>query len=58
MLDEQTAHAERNAVALVGGDAAFPEWFWNHAEHRPAVEFLSAGLEGVDFEAADLAGLE
>ena len=52
VLDENAAHAERDAVALVGGDAALPERLGHDAEHRAAVELLSARLQRVDAEAA------
>ena len=58
VLDEQAAHAERDAVALVGRDLPLPERLRDDAEHRAAVELLAAGLEGVDAERADGARLD
>ena len=37
-------------------DAFLPQGFRNDAEHRTAVEALAAGLQGVDAQAAELAG--
>src|SRR5687767_15096057 len=47
VLDQETPHAERNAVACVRRDAAFPEWLRHHAEHRAPVERLTARLNRV-----------
>ena len=57
MLNEQAAHAQPYAVSLVRTDALFPEWLRNDAEHRTAIEFLTAGLDRVNSEVADLAAL-
>src|SRR4051812_35026350 len=42
VLDEQAAHAQLDAVPLVGRDALFPEWLGHDAEHRTAVELHTA----------------
>src|SRR5688572_16666499 len=47
VLDEQTPHAELDAIALIGRNAALPQRFWNNTEHRTAVEPLPACLNGV-----------
>ena len=53
MLDQQTAHAERNAVPRIGGNATFPERLGNDAEHGAAIELLAPGLNGMDAPAAE-----
>ena len=58
MLDQQAAHAEWNAVPVVGRDALLPEWLGDDAEHRAAVELLAAGLEGMDAESTDFSRLD
>ncbi len=44
VLDQQAAHAELNAIPLVGGHPPLPERLGDDAEHRAAVELLTAGL--------------
>ena len=58
MLDEQASHPERNAVFLVGCDAPRPQRLGHHAEHRTAIQLLSARLNGVHAEPPDHAGVE
>lgn len=55
VLDEQAAHAELDAVALVRRHATLPERLRDNAEHRAAVELLAARLDGVDAPASELA---
>src|SRR5207247_870502 len=54
LLDEQTAHAELNTIALVGLNAALPKRLRNDAEHGAAVEPLPAGLNRVNAPAPQL----
>ena len=53
LLDEQAPHSELYSIPLVSGNAAFPQRFGHDAEHRAAIEFLSASLNRVDRESAD-----
>ena len=53
VLDQQAPQGERDAIALVGRSAARPERFRDDTEHRPAVEMLETGFEGVACEATD-----
>src|SRR4029079_4642400 len=55
MLDEETAHPELDAIALIGNDTALPEHLRHDAEHRAAVQLLTAGLDRVDRPPADAA---
>src|SRR5690606_9028797 len=48
MLDEQAAHAKRDPVARVGGNAALPQRLGHDAEHGAAVEQPASGLQRVD----------
>ena len=54
MLDEETAHGERDAVAVVVLHPPGPERVRHHAEHGAAVEPLPAGLQRVAPEPAHL----
>ena len=58
VLDQEAPHPERNPVAFVGRDLAFPERLRHDAEHRAAVELLAAGLEGMHSESAYAARLD
>ena len=58
VLHEEAAHAELDAVARVGRDSPLPEWLGHHAEHRPAIELLEAGLQRMDAQAAERARLD
>ena len=58
VVDEQTAHAELDAVLLVGHDAALPERLGDNAEHRAAVQLLAARLDRVDRPPAKAPGFD
>src|SRR5687768_1866670 len=57
VLDQQASHAELNPVALVRRNAFLPERLGHDTEHRTAVELLSARLNRVHRERADLSRL-
>src|SRR4051812_17188044 len=57
VLDQQTAHAELDAIALVGRYPLLPEGFRDDAKHRAAVQLLTSGLNRVDGQRANLAAL-
>src|SRR5919108_906433 len=50
VLDQEAAERERDAVAVVGGDAPLPQRLRYDPEHRAAVEGLVAGLQRVTGE--------
>src|SRR6185437_919127 len=58
MLDQQTAHTELDAIALVGRNAALPQRLRHDAEHRAAIEPLATGLDRMHTPAAKLAALD
>src|SRR2546426_1168715 len=53
VLHEEAAQRQRDAVAVVRGDAPLPQGLRHDAEHGPAVQVLPPGLEGVAGQAAD-----
>src|SRR5882672_4653573 len=57
MLDEKVAHAELDPVPGIRRNALLPQRLRNDAEHRAAVESLTARLDRVNREAANLATL-
>jgi hypothetical protein len=57
MLHEKASHSELNSISLIGGHSLFPQWFWDDAKHRAAVEALPAGLNRMNGQAAELASL-
>src|SRR4051812_2468540 len=57
MLDEQTAHAERDPVPLIRRDALFPKRFRHHAEHRAAIQFLATRVDRMDSQRPNFPGL-
>ncbi len=58
VLDEQAAHAQGDAVPLVGGDAPLPERLRDDAEHGAAIESLPARLDRVHAPAPHPARLD
>src|SRR5690606_37081961 len=58
LLDQQGATAQVDAVVLVGGHPALPEYLGGIAEHGAAVEFLAvAGKAGESTHVSILAGV-
>src|SRR5262249_31185073 len=53
-LEEQAAHGETDAIALVGRLELGPERLGHRAEHRSAVEPHETGLDGVDAPGTEL----
>src|SRR5213594_2351871 len=54
VLHEEAAQRQRDAVAVVRGDAPLPQGLRHHAEHGPAVQVLHPGFERMAGQAADL----
>src|SRR3989454_382216 len=53
VLHEEAAQRQRDAVAVVRGDAPLPQGLRHDGEHGPAVQVLHPGLEGVAGQAAE-----
>src|SRR4029450_3228454 len=52
------AHAQLDAIAVVGRNASFPERLRHDAEHRTAVDLLSTGLDRVNAERSYREGID
>src|SRR5437899_4395471 len=53
VLHEEAAQRQRDAVAVVRGDAPLPQGLRHHAEHGPAVQVLHPGFERMAGQAAE-----